>query len=278
VPSFVKRRLESLLDNLIWVVVVGVPILLGLIINQFETARRLLPDLSSLGTFIIFSLASLGALVIVFFLARAAYFRVRLSLRRRGGTVEPSAQGVGIDTEGIMLSDGYSVGFPADSVQEYSFTVINESGADITECYVVLDESARRVSDDDEWEMEQIKLIDTPFRWNKSGASQSGRLDIEDRDRASFSLGRSIRYSAMNVQTKKNELIYQFDLTLHDEQEQGGGFGLLLGWFYRLIITIRSKDEHGKRLPDVSYYLCLRPTSSHGPMGGLEMQGHVRRR
>ncbi len=77
-----------------------------------------------------------------------------------------------IDPEGIMLADGYSMGFPADRVQEYSSTVINESGTDLKECYVVLDESARRVSEDDDWEMEQRKLVDAPFRWNKSGASR----------------------------------------------------------------------------------------------------------
>lgn len=181
------------------------------------------------------------------------------------------------DIEGIKLAGGNAVSFPEKRAQEYSFTVINESGEDISECYVSLDKSVRRVSEDDEWEVEQVKLIDAPFRWSKEGASSSGRLDIEDGDRASFVLGRSTAYPATNVQTKATDWFYQFDLALHGSHDQSGGFELLVGWFYKLLITIRSKDQNGARLPDVSYDLYLRPTSSYGPMGGLDLLGMERR-
>lgn len=181
------------------------------------------------------------------------------------------------DMEGIRLAGGNSVSFPEKRAQEYSFTVINESGEDISECYVSLDKSERRMSEDDEWEVEQVKLIDAPFRWSKEGASSSGRLDIEDRDRATFVLGRSTAYSATNVQTKATEWFYQFTLSLHDSEDPSGGFELLVGWFYKLVIAIRAKDKRGTRLPDVSYDLYLRPTSSSGPMGGLDMLGMERR-
>lgn len=186
------------------------------------------------------------------------------------------APDVEIDIERIMLADGYSVGFPGDRTQEYSFTIINESGEDIKECYVTLDASARRISEDDEWEIEQIKLIDAPFRWTKSGASSSGRLNIEGGDRATFALGRSTQHSAMDTQTGKSVPFFQFLLALHGEEDNGGSYDLLINYFYRLLITIRSKEQDGKRLPDVSYELYLRPTASAGPAGGLEVQGQVR--
>lgn len=181
------------------------------------------------------------------------------------------------DIEGIKLAEGASVSFPEDRAQEYNFTVINESGEDITECYVSLDETMRRISEDDEWEVEQVKLVDSPFRWNKDGVSAMGRLNIEDGDRASFVLGRSTSYPATNAQTKATDWLYIFTLALHGSHDQSGGFELGMGWRYKLIITVRSKDQYGVRLPEVSYDLYLRPTSSYGPMGGLDIQGVERR-
>lgn len=51
----------------------------------------------------------------------------------------------------------------------------------------------------------------------------------------------------------------------------------MVSYFYRLLVTIRSKDRHGNRLPTVSYDRFVRSTESLGPTGGLELHGLVRR-
>jgi len=216
----------------------------------------------------IWLIAGLVVLAVAPYLPR---FRSLLKGRSRGPAQSDFSHS--FSAEGIKLAPGHGISFPADNGQEYSFTVINESGVDITECYVMLDASARRMSEDDEWEIEQSKLIDRPFRWNKPGADDAGRLDIRDGDRASFTLGRSAHYPAANAQTKKSTTLYYFNLALHDPYEDAPSYELAIGYSYRLLISIRYRDPHGVRLPDVSYELYVKPLPSAGPAGGLEVLG-----
>jgi len=216
------------------------------------------------------------AIALLLVLMFVAYFVRPVNQRwEKPNGKKPTIAATGPDIDKLTLSEGYSVDFPAERVQEYHFTVNNETGKDLKECYVILDESARRINGKDEWEIEQHKMVDRPFRWNKDSNSSNGRLDIEERERASFSLGQSTRYSAMNVQTKQNEAMFEFGLTLYGEGD-AGGFGLLMNWHYRLLIAIRSKNTAGEKLPDASYYLYVRPTESSGPAGGLKVDGVVR--
>ena len=266
--------MEGGLDNLIFYV--GLTFgsaALAWIANNLKVVRGWLPSMPSVVSFGIFFFAIIGALALV----RAAYRPSKRWIEKRRKITRSVARETEIDFEGIMLSDARSVSFPDDRAQEYNLTVINESGADITECYVVLDESALRFDESDEWELEQVKLIDAPFRWNKMGVSPSGRLDIEDGDRASFTLGRSIQYWVTDAKTKKNAPLFQFRLTLHGQEDTGGGYELLVNYFYRLLIAIRAKDKNGRRLPDVRYDLYVRPTESTGPLGGLDVYDQVRR-
>jgi hypothetical protein len=202
--------------------------------------------------------------------------KLRDAVRNTRESRLPSAPPPAFNPDGLRIAPGYSVSFPSDRTQGFSFTVVNDSGVDITECSVTLDRSEFRVTKDDEWQLEQVELLDAPFRWNRSTAGPSGRLTIEAGDRVSFTLGQSSWFPAMDAKTKQTTGIYQFTLALLDLGQHSGQFELMINYFYRLLISIRAKDRNSSRLPIISYQMQLKPTASSGPAGGLEVH-EVRR-
>ena len=174
-------------------------------------------------------IAGLSLLLLLTYLPKIRTLRVKL----RKPSAAP-ATATPFRVEGVKLAHGHSM-VPTDHAQDYRFTVVNESGIDIPQCYVTLDKSERRVSKQEKWEIEQEQLVDAPFKWNKQGVSEDGRLFIGDGDRASFTLGRSTWYSAMDAQTRQQTGFYQFTLTLHGSGPGARQYELYIGHFYRLL-------------------------------------------
>ena len=181
------------------------------------------------------------------------------------------------DMKKLSLAKGYAVSPPrGEKGQTWHFTVNNETGIDLKDCYLILEKSYRRWTENDDWENEQDKLVTEPFKWDANEVSKNGRLDIADGDRESFTLGESNEYSAYHVQEKRNVTYSEFGLSLHDGGGMIGG-NLEMGWFYRLVIALRSKNQKGEKLPDLIYNFYIQPIESAGPAGGVRIQGVTRK-
>lgn len=173
-----------------------------------------------------------------------------------------------IDLEKLRLAKGGFVNYPENkyhnvSTEEYTFTVVNETGQDLRKCFVLLDEfwAKEDWQTKGRWRLEAKDIFDKPFRWVKSGLPIDGKIDLDNNDKASFVLVELNRSSALNVTENRNEPYLDFCLAMIDSEENA--HALYTGWKHRLIITIRAKDINNKAL-SVKYSVYLRPHSAKG--------------
>lgn len=149
--------------------------------------------------------------------------------------------------------------------KQYYLTIINESGQNIEECCVLLDEIAWK-NFENIWEVKGKDIFDKPFRWNYYSIRLDGRITLDNESRASFAIVSSSEYSALNATKNMNETETDFALAFYDSEPVNIGYGPDI----RLKLSIRGKNEDSKRIQPVIYFVylhLLRPTGS--PKVGL---------
>lgn len=173
-----------------------------------------------------------------------------------------------INLEKLRLAEGGFINYPESkyhnvSIEEYTFTVVNETGHDLKKCFVLLDEfwAKEDWQTKGQWRLEAKDIFDKPFRWVKSSLPIDGKIDLDNNDKASFVLVELNRSSVLNVTENRNEPYLDFRLAMIDSEENA--HALYTGWQHRLIITIRAKDINNKAL-SVKYSVYLRPHSAKG--------------
>ena len=170
-----------------------------------------------------------------------------------------------IDLEKLRLAEGCVIKYPESkfynvSLEEYVFTLINESGQDINKCSILLDEHWIRNEDisDGVWKSQGINIFANPFRWNRSNIPQDGKIELENGDRAEFTLIKTTRYPVLNVTENRNERSTQFSLAFFGEDD---GVPLFEGWENLLKFSIRAKSGVSENIL-IKYSLFCRPLSS----------------
>lgn len=217
--------------------------------------------------YIVRGIYSLGILAIFIILVFLYSIGKAVSSRRKNNAISEMPT---YSVRKIIISESYEFINPKENSEEYLFTVVNESGIDLKECYVELDDRSSRFNYQEVWELDISKLIDKTFRWNKRETKKTDRLDIDNNDRASFSLGELFWFSAAVVETGSQEWVFNFILSsISDEKNRQ--VDLAVDIYHKLLLTLHSKDEAGRDLPKISYSLVIRPTNSHGNMGGVEV-------
>jgi hypothetical protein len=173
-----------------------------------------------------------------------------------------------INLEKLRLAEGGFINYPESkyhnvTIEEHTFTVINETGQDLKKCFVLLDEFW--VKEDwqtkGQWRLEAKDIFDKPFRWAKPNLPVNGKIDIDSNDKASFVLVELNRSSVLNVTENRNEPYLDFNLAMIGTEENP--HVLYTGWENRLIITIWAKDSSNKDL-SVKYSVYLRPHNAKG--------------
>jgi hypothetical protein len=167
-----------------------------------------------------------------------------------------------IDLEKLRLAEGGFVNYPERkyhnvSIEEYTFTVVNETGQDLKKCFVLLDEfwAKEDWQTKGKWRLEAKDIFDKPFRWVKPSLPVDGKIDVDSNDKASFVL------VELNRSSIGNEPYLDFRLAMIGAEKSA--HALYTGWENRLIITIRAKDSSNKDL-SVKYSVYLRPHSAKG--------------
>lgn len=168
----------------------------------------------------------------------------------------------------LRLAKGGFVNYPETKfhnvlVEEYTFTVINETGQDLKRCFVLLDEVwvKNDLQTKGAWKLEAKDIFDKPFRWAKSELPIDGKIDIANNDKASFILVELIRSSALNVTENRNEPYLDFRLAMIGEAERS--HGLYTGWDHRLVFTIRARNKDNRDF-SIKYSIYLHPHSING--------------
>ena len=173
-----------------------------------------------------------------------------------------------INLDKLRLAESGFINYPESkyhnvSIEEYTFTVINDTGQDLKKCFVLLDEFLAKEDwqTKGQWRLEAKDIFDKPFRWVKPNLPVDGKIDIDSNDKASFVLVELNRSSVLNVTENRNEPYLDFRLAMIGAEEST--HALYTGWENRLIITIRAKDSNNKDL-SVKYSIYLRPHSAKG--------------
>lgn len=170
-----------------------------------------------------------------------------------------------LDLQKLRIAEGIITNYPSSNHpnitrEEFSLTLVNETGQNLENCFILLDELLARDNEKiNEWKLISKKIFDKPFRWNKNDVSPNGKINLVNNERASFILISSVRFPALNVTENKNEypVDYSFGF-LGDE-----GHRLNTGLHYKLLIGIRAKDGGGKDIL-IGYYIDIYPHSSKG--------------
>jgi len=165
----------------------------------------------------------------------------------------------------LRLSDGLMEKSQDYKNKEFTLTIINESGQNIEECCVLLDEIAWK-DFENRWKVMGGDIFDKPFRWNYYAIRLDGKITLDNESRASFAIISSSEYSVLNTTKNMNETETDFALVFYDCEPVRIGYGPDV----RLKISVRGKKEDGKRIPPVVYFLyihLLRPMGS--PKVGL---------
>ena len=149
---------------------------------------------------------------------------------------------------GITLSDNFCVLFLENDIQEYKFTLCNWSGQTIKDAYIILDEHACKKKEEDEWKVVHSNFIDRPFEWKRYNISKDGKINIEYKERAAFSLGRFYYGEILNKPTSN------FFLSLFGKRE-GSNVEVEMNKIHRLLIAFRGKSQRGDILPDICWYI-----------------------
>lgn len=163
-----------------------------------------------------------------------------------------------LNVDGLRLAEGMLKDGTWYESGEHSLTVINETGHDLKECYIMLDEVAWR-NFDGEWQVISGDVFSDPFDWNGVG-NEDRKIKIDNGDRASFALIAHHEYSIYNATTKQNEARTDFRFVFYGGHDAAIGYGPDI----RLRISIRGKDEGGESLPPVHYLLYVSLLQQHG--------------
>jgi hypothetical protein len=163
--------------------------------------------------------------------------------------------------EGLKLAEGAFINYPDHNyynvtIEEYVFTLVNETEQDLKRCFVLLDEVASRAikQPDSDWNIISKNVFAKPFRWNGGFIGLDGKRDIEANDKANFAIIVSALSPVLNVTKNETEYFYDFRFAFFDDE----GHSLDYGYDYRLSLGIRAKDKAGGNIAPVRYYLYLR--------------------
>ncbi|MCH8829435.1 MAG: hypothetical protein IID45_07655 [Planctomycetes bacterium] len=250
VPEYAVEQPVRGLSHLVGEIVVAAFALLGgLVASYFDPIRitDVLDPTLAYGVYtLIFLALSFPIAFIVIFVPVAVKARAAKRPRRR------------LNLDGLRLAEEMLKDGTWYESQEHSLTFINETGHDLKECYIMLDEVAWK-DFDGEWQVMSGDVFSEPFDWN--GADSADRkIKIDNGDRASFALIAHHEYSIYNASTKQNEATTDFRFVFYGGQYTEIGYGPDI----RLRISIRGKDEAGESLPPILYLLYVSLLQQHG--------------
>jgi aspartyl/asparaginyl-tRNA synthetase len=166
--------------------------------------------------------------------------------------------GTKADFNKLRLADGMVREPTWQEYKEHSLTLINETGHDLTECYVMLDQLAWK-NFEDEWEIVAKDVYDRPFKWNREIVTE-GKINIDNQDRASFAFISHYEYPIYNNTEKRNEITTKFDFLFWENEHVEIGYGSNI----RLKISIRGKDENEVYFDPINYFIYVKLKKLHG--------------
>jgi len=231
------------------IVILAFAVLGGLVANYLDPLRisgRLDPTLA----YGVYTLACLA-------LSFPIVFTVMLVLSAANARAT-SRPGGRLDIEGLRLAEGMLKDGTWYESQEHSITIINDTGHDLKQCYIMLDEVAW-TNFEGEWQVMSGDVYSEPFSWNKVGGADR-KIDIDHGDRASFALIAHNEYPIRIASAKRNEIKTDFYFVFYGAQYSQIGFGPDI----RLRISIRGKDEVGRSFPPILYLLYVKLLQPHG--------------
>jgi hypothetical protein len=141
---------------------------------------------------------------------------------------------------------------------EHSLTLINESGQDLKNCFVMLDELAWK-NFNGRWEVVAREVFSQPFKWNKVDGLPE-KIDLDDGDRASFALIAHKEYKIYNTTEKQDQVHTSFYFVFYGGEYSEVGYGADI----RLRATIRGRLANGISFEPISYILFVHLLQAHG--------------
>ena len=170
------------------------------------------------------------------------------------------------ELENLTLAQTGFIDYPQSkyhnvTIEEYVFTIVNETGQNLKKCFILLDEFWIKsdFQTDGKWKLDAVNMFDKPFRWRRENLLPDGKIDIDNGDRASFVLVQIHRSSILNVTKNEHEPHLDFRLAFLGED----GHSLYTGWENFLRIGILAQDVKGKSVL-VRYSIYFQPHSFKG--------------
>ncbi len=163
-----------------------------------------------------------------------------------------------IDLNKLKLADSMLRRSSWVDYDEYSLTLINDTGGDIKRCYVMLDEVLWK-NFKGRWEVMEKEVYSKPFK-PKISNTVDGKIDLDNRDRVDFVFISHNEYPILNSTINRNEIETNFDFVFFGDEHINIGYGPDL----RLKISIRGKDENEKNFEPILYDLYLHLKKHHG--------------
>src|SRR6266498_2810644 len=152
----------------------------------------------------------------------------------------------------LRLAEGLMEKSQDYNIKEYYLTLINESGQNIEERCVLLDEIAWK-NLENAWEVHGKDIFDKPFRWNYYSIRIDGKITLDNESRASFAVISSRDHSIFNTTKNMSETETDFTLDFYNDEPVSIHYGPDI----RLKLSIKGKKEDGKRIQSVIYFVYL---------------------
>lgn len=166
--------------------------------------------------------------------------------------------GIRPDDSQLRLAEEMLLHGTWQETQEHSLTVINETGHDLTNCHVMLDEVHWK-NFDGQWEKMAGTVFSESFRWNLR-RSADGRIDIPNGDRASFALIEHHEYKIFSTSEHRDVVRTDFHLVFHGGHKESIGYGPDI----QLRVSIRASDQNHRNIGRVVYLLRIHLLQQHG--------------